>query len=69
MRPDSIFIVVAQRVSTILDADKILVLDEGRIVGYGSHPDLYDSCAVYREIVLSQLSEKEVRAYAEKTDL
>ncbi|WP_305154789.1 ABC transporter ATP-binding protein, partial [uncultured Dubosiella sp.] len=69
MRPDSIFIVVAQRVSTILGADKILVLDEGRIVGYGSHSDLYDSCAVYREIVLSQLSEKEVRAYAEKTDL
>lgn len=49
-------IVVAQRVSTIRDADQIIVLDEGRIVGLGRHEELVDSCETYREIVTSQLS-------------
>lgn len=51
-------IIVAQRVGTILDADKIIVLDEGKIVGEGKHGELLKSCSVYREIVQSQLSEE-----------
>ena len=51
---------MAQRVSTIMNADSILVLDEGRIAGMGKHKELMDNCPVYREIVLSQLSEEEV---------
>lgn len=51
-------IIVAQRVGTILDADKIIVLDEGKIVGEGKHKELLSSCPVYREIVQSQLSEE-----------
>ncbi|RED61735.1 ABC transporter ATP-binding protein [Cohnella lupini] len=53
-------IIVAQRVSTVMDADRILVLDEGRIVGNGNHRELMASCDVYREIVSSQLSEEEI---------
>ncbi len=53
-------IIVAQRVSTVMDADRILVLDEGRIVGNGNHRELMESCGVYREIVSSQLSEEEI---------
>ena len=56
---ESTLIVVAQRVSTILQADQIVVLDEGRIVGIGAHADLMQSCATYQEIVLSQLSPEE----------
>lgn len=52
-------IVVAQRVSTILQADQIVVLDEGRVAGIGSHADLMNSSETYREIVLSQLSPEE----------
>ena len=52
-------IVVAQRVSTILQADQIVVLDEGRVVGIGSHTDLMNNSETYREIVLSQLSPEE----------
>jgi ATP-binding cassette subfamily B protein len=52
-------IVVAQRVSTILEADQILVLDEGKLVGIGKHHELMDSCDIYKEIVLSQLSPEE----------
>ncbi|MEN9687709.1 MAG: hypothetical protein RL381_721, partial [Actinomycetota bacterium] len=52
-------IVVAQRVSTILEADQILVLDEGKLVGIGKHHELMNSCDIYREIVLSQLSPEE----------
>ena len=55
-------IIVAQRVSTVLDADKIIVLDEGRIVGMGQHRELLGTSEVYREIVASQLSEEEVAA-------
>ncbi|MDD2430193.1 MAG: ABC transporter ATP-binding protein [Firmicutes bacterium] len=53
-------IIVAQRVSTVTDADKIIVLDEGRVVGIGRHKELLDTCQVYREIVASQLSEEEL---------
>lgn len=56
---DATVLVVAQRVSTILNADQIIVLDEGRIVGIGTHRDLMADCATYREIVLSQLSPEE----------
>ena len=52
-------VVVAQRVSTIREADRIVVLDAGRVVGTGTHAELMDTCEVYREIVLSQLSEEE----------
>lgn len=67
IRKDSINIVVAQRVSTILDADQILVLDEGKVAGYGQHEQLFETCQVYREIVLSQMSEEEVSDHAKKT--
>jgi len=50
---------VAQRVATIRDADRILVLDEGRIVGVGRHHELMETNETYREIVLSQLTEAE----------
>lgn len=53
-------VIVAQRVSTVMDADQIIVLDEGRIVGKGRHRELLTSCPVYREIVASQLSEEEM---------
>ncbi|WP_370614773.1 ABC transporter ATP-binding protein [Mumia sp. Pv 4-285] len=56
---DAAVIVVAQRVSTIRDADRIVVLDEGRVVGTGTHSELMDTCGTYREIVLSQLTEQE----------
>ena len=57
---DATVIMVAQRVSTILNADRIIVLDKGKIVGMGRHRDLMQTCVVYREIVLSQLSEEEI---------
>lgn len=53
-------LIVAQRVSTVMDADRIIVLDEGRIAGIGTHQELMESCEVYREIVESQLSEEEI---------
>ena len=56
---DATLIVIAQRASTILDADQIIVLENGSIVGVGTHHDLMNSCATYREIVLSQLSPEE----------
>lgn len=52
-------IIVAQRVSTIMDANRIIVLEEGQIAGIGPHSDLMKTCAVYQEIVASQLSEEE----------
>lgn len=57
---DSTVIIVAQRVSTVIDADRIIVLDEGNIVGVGTHKELLTSCDVYHEIVSSQLSEEEI---------
>ncbi len=56
----SAVIIVAQRVSTVIHADKIIVLDEGEIAGMGTHSELMQSCSVYREIVSSQLSEEEI---------
>jgi ATP-binding cassette subfamily B protein len=53
-------IIVAQRVSTVLHADKIIVLDDGRIVGMGTHGELIQTCAVYKEIVASQLNKEEL---------
>lgn len=53
-------IIVAQRVGTVMDADRIIVLDEGRIAGMGTHRELLNTCRVYREIVSSQLSEEEI---------
>jgi len=58
--PDLTKIIVAQRIGTIMNADEILVLDEGRIVGMGRHEDLLKNCPIYREIALSQLSEEEL---------
>lgn len=52
--------IVSQRISSIRSADKIIVLDDGRIAGMGTHMQLYKTCEVYKEICLSQLSEKEV---------
>lgn len=57
---NSTIIIVAQRVSTIMEADSILVLDNGKIVGQGTHRELLESCKVYREIVQSQLSKEEI---------
>ncbi len=54
--------IVAQRVGTIMDADKIVVLDEGKIVGIGTHKELLHSCAIYREIAENQLSKEELDA-------
>lgn len=56
-------LIVAQRISTIMNADKIIVLDEGRIVGMGNHKELMKTCNVYQEIAHSQLSEEELRAH------
>ena len=53
-------LIVAQRVNTIMDADQIIVLDNGQIVGTGKHKELMETCVVYREIVMSQLSEEEI---------
>ncbi|KAF5055713.1 putative ABC transporter ATP-binding protein [anaerobic digester metagenome] len=55
-------LIVGQRIGTIMDADQIIVLDEGKIVGKGTHKDLLNTCAVYREIAMSQLSEEELLA-------
>lgn len=57
---ESTVIIVAQRVSTVMDADRIIVLDNGEIAGEGTHRDLLKTCNVYREIVMSQLSEEEL---------
>ncbi len=57
---DATTLIVAQRISTILHADKILVLDEGHVVGQGTHKELLKSCDVYRQIAMSQLSEEEL---------
>jgi ATP-binding cassette subfamily B protein len=57
---DATVIIVAQRVGSIMNADRIIVLDEGRIAGLGTHQELMKTCEVYREIVYSQLSEEEL---------
>ena len=53
-------LIVAQRIGTIKDADKIIVLDEGRVIGTGTHRELLGSCEIYREIACSQLSKEEL---------
>ena len=57
---DSTKIIVAQRIGTIMDADRIIVLDNGQIVGIGTHMDLMHNCEIYRQIAYSQLSKKEL---------
>ena len=57
---DATTIIVAQRISTILNADKIIVLDDGHMAGIGSHKELMENCEVYRQIAMSQLSEEEL---------
>jgi len=57
---DATVIIIGQRVATIMDSDNIIVLDEGKIAGMGTHQELYANCPVYREIVASQLSEEEI---------
>ena len=53
-------IIVAQRIGTIRNADQILVLNDGEIVGLGKHEELLETCPVYKEIALSQLREEEL---------
>ncbi|MEG0829889.1 MAG: ABC transporter ATP-binding protein [Anaerovoracaceae bacterium] len=57
---DATIIIVAQRINTIMDAEQIVVLDDGEVAGIGTHQSLLSSCAVYREIASSQLSEEEL---------
>ncbi|PWG59137.1 ABC transporter ATP-binding protein [Bifidobacterium catulorum] len=59
---DSTKLIVAQRIGTIMHADQIIVLDDGRVVGHGTHRELLDNCDVYREIAESQLSQSELAA-------
>ena len=59
---DAVTLIVAQRISTIKDADQIVVLNQGQVVGKGTHSELLQSCKVYREIAKSQLSEAEFAA-------
>ena len=58
--PDTTRVIIAQRVGTIMDADQIVVLDQGKMVGIGKHYDLVRNCPVYQEIALSQLSKEEL---------
>ena len=57
---DSTKLIVAQRIGTIRDADSIIVLDEGKIAGIGTHTELMKNCEVYRQIAYSQLSKEEL---------
>ena len=65
---ESTVLVVAQRISTILNAEQIIVLDEGRIVGKGTHAELLKNCDVYYEIAASQLSQQELEAFGVKLE-
>lgn len=64
----STMLIVAQRINTIMDADKIVVLDEGRVAGIGTHQELLENCQVYQEIASSQLSEEELGKGANSND-
>ena len=55
-------LIVAQRIGTIMNADRIIVLDDGKVVGQGTHQELLDACDVYRQIAESQLSQSELTA-------
>ena len=57
---DATILIVAQRISTIMNADNIIVLNEGEVVGSGTHKELLKNCDVYKEIALSQLREEEL---------
>ena len=57
---DATVIIVAQRISTVMNADQIIVMEEGRIAGKGTHEELMRDCDVYRQIAKSQLSAKEL---------
>ena len=57
---DATCLIVAQRIGTIMNADKIIVLDEGKCVGIGTHKELLKTCSVYKEIAYSQLSKEEL---------
>ena len=57
---DATMLIVAQRIGTILNADKIIVLDKGKCVGIGTHKELLKNCDIYKEIALSQLSKGEL---------
>ena len=57
---DATVLIVAQRIGTIRNADQIIVLDNGKMVGHGTHRELMDNCPVYKEIALSQLTEEEL---------
>ena len=58
---ESTVLIVAQRISTILNAEQIIVLDDGKIAGIGTHKELLRNCEVYKQIAASQLSEKELQ--------
>ena len=58
--PDRTVIIVAQRIGTVMNADKIAVIDDGRIAGFGKHEELLKSCSVYKSIALSQLNKEEL---------
>ena len=65
---ESTVMIVAQRISTILHADQIIVLDEGNIVGKGTHEELLNTCPVYQQIAKSQLSEDDLKKAREVSD-
>lgn len=65
---NAVTLIVAQRISTIRDAEQIVVLDKGKVVGKGTHPELLQKCKVYREIAKSQLSEAEFNAEIAATE-
>lgn len=65
---DSTVLIVAQRISTIMNAEQIIVLDDGKIAGIGTHRELLENCEVYRQIAASQLSEAELNAGAGAPD-
>lgn len=60
--PESTKIIIAQRITSVIDADKVIVIDDGRIVGMGNHDELLKSCEAYQEIYYSQMDKKEVGA-------
>jgi ATP-binding cassette subfamily B protein len=63
---DRTTLIVAQRIGTIMNADKIIVLDDGKCVGQGTHKELLKNCEVYKQIALSQLSQKELEEGGQK---
>jgi len=60
MMKNSITFLIAQRISSVMDAEKILVMEDGEIIGSGTHHELMDTCDVYQDIYQSQLGKKEV---------